>query len=180
MSCARALLVLLAHALSCAPSPPPVDGPRPDLTALFAAANPAPAPTAPAPSAAPSIAPLPAPACKADDDCGYDPVGRQCGADPRYNKQPPLVDQGIVCYCDAATLGCALLRVDPAPCEGDSSCAVRLDPRPHPVRADAAHPYVKPRACRGPRPGGARRTERFTTCERTNICTMHTRECAQP
>ena len=176
---------LAALVLACAPSPAPQDGPRPDVSALFATAAPAgdpPAETAaPAATAAPTaiVAPAPEATCRADADCGYDPVGRRCGADPRFNKQPPLVDQGIVCYCDAAQ-SCALLRVDPAPCEGDTSCAVRLDPRPHPIRADAAHPYRKPQACRKVKPGGARRTLHHVTCERTNICTMHTRECGEP
>lgn len=122
--------------------------------------------------------PAPEAPCQRDDDCGYDPTARRCGADPRFNKQPPLVDQGVVCYCDAATSACALLRVDPAPCESDTSCAVRLDPRPHPVRASADLPYKKPAACRRPKPGDPRATLRHVTCERTNICTMFTRECA--
>jgi hypothetical protein len=167
-----------------------------ELTALFPspAADSAPSPAAPtlsphaaasagarSPSAIgtlPPSSPAPEPPCQRDDDCGYDPTARRCGADPRFNKQPPLVDQGVVCYCDAGTSACALLRVDPAPCEGDTSCAVRLDPRPHPVRASAELPYEKPRACRPPKPGQPRATLRHVTCERTNICTMFTRECA--
>lgn len=181
MSSERALSGLSALLLACTPPAVPHDGSRPDVAALFPTAAPGgPPEPAPAPTASVSAAPSPGPACRTDDDCGYDPVGRRCGADPRFNKQPPLVDQGIVCHCDASTRGCALLKVEPAPCEGDTSCAVRMDPRPHAVRADAAHPYEKPRACRAPRAGGPRRTEYWATCERTNICTMHTRECAQP
>jgi hypothetical protein len=111
--------------------------------------------------------PLPDRACAADDGCGYDPVGDRCVGDPRANRQPPLVDQGIVCYCDA--LRCRTLRVPPVPCESDASCAVREDPRPHPVAADADHPHRRGRACRD--------FVRSTTCERTNICTMRTHRC---
>lgn len=113
------------------------------------------------------VAAAPERACAADADCGYEPARDRCSADPRANKQPPIVDQGIVCYCDAAR--CATLRVPPVPCESDASCAVRLDPRPHPVAADAAHPHQKGRACRD--------FTRSTTCERTNICTMVVHRC---
>ena len=172
-----ALVLLTLPACSPAVQPAPQPGPALDIAALF------PHPTSPDPAASTAAAPAPAPApaptpCQSDQDCGYDPTRRTCGADPRFNKQPPLVDQGIVCYCDSVTNACGALRVDPAPCEGDTSCAVRLDPRPHPVRASAAPPHQKPRACRAPRPGEPRRTLRHVTCERTNICTMHTRECA--
>jgi hypothetical protein len=180
MSCGRALSALTTLALACGPSPSPEDASRPDVSVLFATAAPAAVPSDRAPASTPTAAPAPTAACRTDDDCGYDPPGNRCGADPRYNKQPPLVDQGIVCYCDASTQGCALLRVDPAPCEGDTSCAVRIDPRPHPIRADAAHPYERPQPCRAPRAGAASRTVHWVTCERTNICTMHTRKCAQP
>jgi hypothetical protein len=111
----------------------------------------------------------PAPACAADADCGYDPDGGRCVADPRANRQPPLTDQGLVCYCDAAR--CATLRVPPVPCESDASCAVRADPRPHPVAASAAYPHERGRPCRD-----------FliaTTCERTNICTMTHLRCPE-
>lgn len=192
------LVLLVLPACSPAAQPAPQPGPALDLAALFPRpASPDPAgsiapttdptvtPLSPAqPSSPPHLstsapAPGPAPApCQADQDCGYDPTHRTCGADPRFNKQPPLVDQGIICYCDSVTRACGTLRVDPAPCEGDTSCAVRLEPRPHPVRASAAHAYEKPRACRTPRVGEPRRTLRHVTCERTNICTMHIRECA--
>src|SRR5262245_7695766 len=38
--------------------------------------------------------------CTQDADCGYDPSRGTCGNDPRYNRQPPLIDQGILCYCE--------------------------------------------------------------------------------
>lgn len=172
-----------ALVLGCSPAPAPGPAPPPDLAALFMTAAPPPT-AAPAASTAATELAAPAPepdaACATDGDCGYDPTRGRCGADPRYNKQPPLVDQGLVCYCDSTSRTCALLRVEPAPCEGDTSCAVRMDPRPHPVHTDAAHPYRKPPRCIPPRRGAPRRAERFVTCERTNICTMHTRECASP
>jgi hypothetical protein len=108
--------------------------------------------------------------CHNDDDCAYDPIADRCGTDPRYNRQPPIVDQGIICYCDSATRACTLHRVPPAPCEGDQSCAVRLDPRPHPVRATPDLPHERGNPCRD-----------FlfsTTCERTNICTLHRHKCS--
>ncbi len=107
--------------------------------------------------------------CLDDGDCGYDPAGDRCGSDPRYNRQPPIVDQGIVCYCEESR--CAMLRVAPVPCEGDRDCAVRPDPRPHPVRASAARPHEAGRACRD--------FTLSTTCERTNICTMHRHRCGR-
>jgi len=118
----------------------------------------------------PPVATAAEPGCAADADCGFDPTGGRCTADPRANRQPPLVDQGIVCYCEAAR--CATLRVPPVPCESDTSCAVRADPRPHPVAADAAHPHERGRACRD--------FVFSTTCERTNICTMHRPACPRP
>ncbi|MFS8069866.1 MAG: hypothetical protein ACMG6S_26170 [Byssovorax sp.] len=108
-------------------------------------------------------------ACSADTDCGYEPSSDVCDSDPRSNRQPPLRDQGVLCYCDDSARRCAMLRVPPVPCEGDFSCAVSLAPRPHPVAADAAHPHQKGRACRD--------FKISTTCERTNICTMNVHEC---
>jgi hypothetical protein len=108
-------------------------------------------------------------ACSADEDCGYDPVSDACDSDPRSNRQPPLRDQGVLCYCEDAARTCAILRVPPVPCEGDASCAVSLAPRPHPVAADAAHPHEKGRVCRD--------FTIATTCERTNICTMNVHDC---
>lgn len=172
------LTLALATLSACAPAAPAPLGPSPSTEALFP----------PAPATADSHSPLattttapvaPRPPCRSDDDCGYDPANVECGTDPRFNKQPAVIDQGLICYCDAATSACALLRVEPAPCEGESSCAVRLDPRPHPVRVNAEHPYRKPRACRAPKIAGQGERDLFTRCERTNICTMHTRECAR-
>lgn len=108
-------------------------------------------------------------ACRADRDCGYDPVSDACDSDPRSNRQPPLRDQGVLCYCDAAALRCATLRVPPVPCEGDASCAVNPSPRPHPVAADATYVHEKGRVCKD--------FTISTTCERTNICTMTVHEC---
>jgi len=108
-------------------------------------------------------------ACRADPDCGYAPDLDRCTAEPGANRQPPLVDQGLICFCDDAAHRCAALRVPPVPCESDASCAVRLDPRPHPVAASRAHPHERGRPC-----------EDFvfsTTCERTNICTMRRHSC---
>lgn len=146
------------------------------LGALLVACSQAPGPIPPLP-ASPPIASLPAPAppppppplaCGRDADCGYDPRADRCIADPRANRQPPLVDQGIVCFCDDHRL-CATLRVPPVPCEYDASCAVRLDPRPHPVAADGAHPHERGKRCRD--------FTLATTCERTNICTMRRLSC---
>jgi hypothetical protein len=119
-----------------------------------------------APSAAHEDAPT---ACRTDAECGYDPTSSRCGSDPRYNRQPPLVDQGIVCYCDEPAQTCAMLRVPPVPCEGNHACAVRNDPRPHPVRASKAYPHERGRPCFD--------FKIKTTCERTNICTMHRLKC---
>lgn len=118
--------------------------------------------------------------CRTDADCGYDPTTGRCGADPRLNKQPPLEDQGLICYCDDAARTCALLRVEPVPCEGEAACAIALDPRPHPVRATRERPYEKPKLCLPPKPGTPHETRYDTTCERTNICTMHVRDCKAP
>jgi hypothetical protein len=123
---------------------------------------------APPPAPTPTIdAPTPPPpACASDADCGYDPASDRCVADPAANRQPPLVDQGVICFCEGT---CAILRVPPVPCESDASCAVRADPRPHPVAASAAHPHERGRACHD--------FTLSTTCERTNICTMHRHRC---
>lgn len=107
--------------------------------------------------------------CRSDADCGYDPASNRCGSDPRLNKQPPTVDQGIICYCESARAACEILRVLPVPCEGDHSCAVNLDPRPHPVRATRNRPHERARPCRD--------LPFTTTCERTNICTLHRVKC---
>ncbi len=108
-------------------------------------------------------------ACSADRDCGYDPASDACDSDPRSNRQPPLRDQGVLCYCDDGARRCATLRVPPVPCEGDASCAVNPSPRPHPVASDTDHPHERGRVCRD--------FAIATTCERTNICTMTVHEC---
>jgi hypothetical protein len=156
-------MMLGATTLACGRAPAPASLPPPaaiDLAPLALAPLPEPAPTAAAEVAAP---------CATDADCGYDPAVDRCASDPRANRQPPLCDQGIVCYCDEAARRCATLRVPPVPCESDASCAVRLDPRPHPIAADAAHPHEHGRACRD--------FTLSTTCERTNISTMHRHTC---
>ena len=107
--------------------------------------------------------------CRSDADCGYDPASNRCGSDPRLNKQPPIVDQGILCYCESARAACELLRVLPVACEGDFSCAVGLDPRPHPTRATRERPHERARPCRD--------LPFTTTCERTNICTLRRVKC---
>ncbi len=154
-----ALLVAIAGACE---HPPIADAPS---------LPPGPAPLASEPVVPPSPpATEPERACALDADCGYDPVAKRCLADPRANRQPPIVDQGILCFCDDAR--CGTLVVPPVPCESDASCAVRTDPRPHPVAADATHPHERGRPCRD-----------FifsTTCERTNICTMHRLSCKKP
>jgi hypothetical protein len=122
--------------------------------------------------AAPRDAPAASPAeppCTADGDCGYQPDKDRCAADPRANRQPPIADQGIVCYCDDASRRCSMLRVLPVPCESDASCAVSLVPRPHPVAADAAHPHEQGRPCKD--------HVFATTCEHTNLCTMRRLPC---
>jgi len=110
------------------------------------------------------------PTCTTDADCGYDPSRGACGNDPRYNRQPLLIDQGILCYCEEHR--CATLKVSPVPCESNASCAVRADPRPHPVAASAAFPHERGKPCKDYRIS--------TTCERTNICTMHRHPCPGP
>jgi hypothetical protein len=131
--------------------------------------------------AAPPAAPTGVePGCAADPECGYDPTLARCLADPRANPQPPIVDQGVVCYCEAGHDGgdphtpgpagrCAALRVLPVPCESDASCAVSADPRPHPIPSDRAHPHERGRPCHD--------FVLSTTCERTNLCTMHRLSC---
>ncbi|MFO0743386.1 MAG: hypothetical protein U0270_46390, partial [Labilithrix sp.] len=114
------------------------EGPRPDVASLFpakvdigdldsglAAPSSVEIPAAPGGSASPKEHSV----CRTDADCGYDPTTGRCGADPRLNKQPPLEDQGLICYCDDSARTCALLRVEPVPCEGEPACAIRHDPR---------------------------------------------------
>lgn len=111
-------------------------------------------------------------ACQSDAACGYDPESRACDSDPRSNRQPPIVDQGILCYCDEQAQRCRTFRVLPVPCESDGSCAVDPLPRPHPVAASAAFPHERGRPCRD--------FTIATTCERTNLCTMRSLVCSPP
>lgn len=146
--------IALSFLLSaCAPALPPsvLEMPPPPRLAPVSVAP------APAQPAAPEVS------CVTDADCGYAPALDRCLADPAANRQPPLVDQGLVCFCEAAR--CATLRVLPVPCEADESCAVQRAPRPHPVRASASTPHER------------RRCDLTTTCERTNICTMSRTPC---
>jgi hypothetical protein len=156
-------VLLFAFPAACAAPPPPGSlgpWPPPLSTAI----------TAPEAARATATPAEPDAACAADADCGYDPLRDRCRADPRANRQPPIVDQGVVCYCEEAR--CAALRVPPVPCESDASCAVRADPRPHPVAAGAAHPHERGKACRD--------FVLSTTCERTNLCTLHRLRCPRP
>ena len=187
---ARLAVIVAVSCAGCAPAAPPPEGPTVEMTALFGGVETAsPGQTGTLQGARETSTSEADPRanrqseqarCAADEDCGYDPVTERCGADPRLNKQPPLEDQGIVCYCEAVSRQCETLRVWPAPCEGESACAIALDPRPHPVRATRERPYVKPALCLPPKPGKPRATRYDTTCERTNICTMHVRDCAAP
>ncbi len=52
-------------------------------------------------------------------------------------------------------------------------------PAPTPSARAPSSPYQKPAPCRRPKPAEPRETLRHATCERTNICTMFTRECAR-
>ena len=70
---------------------------------------------------------------------------------------------------ESARAACEMLAVLPVACEGDRSCAVKLDPRPHPVRATRDRPHERARPCRD--------LPFSTTCERTNICTLHRVKC---
>lgn len=105
--------------------------------------------------------------CRDDAECGYDVTHEVCDTEGRFNRQPPMVDQGIVCFCEEGR--CGVLRVRPVPCESDASCAVNPLPRPHPVAASAEHPHERGKVCRD--------YVISTTCERTNICTMHRHAC---
>jgi hypothetical protein len=151
-------VLILALPAACAPPP---QQPGAEARAL--------PPLAPAPTLAPvaSRPPRADPPCESDADCGYDPASDRCVADPRANRQPAIVDQGIACFC--ASSACAAMRVPPVPCESDASCAVDPEPRPHPVAADRAHPHERGRRCHD--------FVFSTTCERTNICTMHRLAC---
>jgi hypothetical protein len=130
------------------------------------------APSATPPAQRPPPAQPPPLACAVDGDCGLSPEHGRCIADPRANRQPPIVDQGVICFCDEAARACETLVVQPVPCESDASCAVRFDPRPHPVAASSAHPHERGKPCRD--------FTLSTTCERTNICTMHRLTCPPP
>jgi hypothetical protein len=158
----RGLALPLGALLSTCAAPLPEPPPLPSHPIEI----PAPVATATASAAPPRDPPL---ACSSDADCGFEPDLDRCTADPRANRQPPLVDQGLVCYCDDASRRCATLRVPPVPCESDASCAVDLAPRPHPIAASREHPHERGRPCRD--------FAFSTTCERTNICTMTRHRC---
>ncbi|HVY47074.1 MAG TPA: hypothetical protein VHB21_14400 [Minicystis sp.] len=134
------------------PTPPPAASPRAK---------------APAPPRRPELPPERL-TCASDEGCRFDPVTEQCGNDPHYNRQPDMVDQGVICHCDGGR--CGTLRVWPVPCESDDSCAVALAPRPHPVAASARAPRLPRTAC-------AFGATYSVTCERTNICTLHRHAC---
>jgi hypothetical protein len=155
----RSLVFALLAAVACgepaAASRPGAAPPPGDLAAPAASAN-----------ARPTLRPEQL-TCARDEGCAFDPPSGQCGNDPRYNHQPPLVDQGILCYCESGR--CGTLRIWPIPCESDESCAVSLAPRPHPVAASASAPHERGKPCRD--------FKHTTTCERTNICTMHELRC---
>jgi hypothetical protein len=142
-----------------------VSSPRP-VEPIVAVASPAPRPGAATARRVLTEAEL---TCRVDEDCGFDPATGACGNDARFNAQPPIVDQGVLCSCEAAR--CGTLRVWPTPCESDASCAVALAPRPHPVAASVAEPHAR-RCVAG--------VGYAATCERTNICTMHRGACTGP
>ena len=60
-------------------------------------------------------------------------------------------------------------RVLPVPCESDASCAVSVDPRPHPIASGSGAPSRAGRPCRD--------FVLSTSCERTNLCTLHRLPC---
>jgi hypothetical protein len=159
----RALAALLGASFASACRPAWTPDPPPSILVSL----PLEVPSASAASRAPVELP---PSCGADADCGFDPAADRCVADARANRQPAIVDQGIACYCERAR--CETLRVPPVPCETDASCAVDEGPRPHPVAANRQRPHEQGKPCRD---------FRFsTTCERTNICTMHRLACRTP
>jgi hypothetical protein len=160
-----ALALVFASNAACAPAPPAPAPPAPPPIATSSVPAPPPAASS---VGEPPVAPR-EPPCSRDADCGFDPVAVRCGNDPRLVRLPPLVDQGPSCFCDEARRACALLRALPVPCEGDGDCAVDPSPRPHPVRATAARPHERGKRCRD--------YAIATTCERTNLCTMHPLEC---
>lgn len=161
-------VVVAAALVACAPAAPTATAPlepasaTPHLDALERATD------AGAPSAAPDAV---ASACTTDEDCRLDPTTSRCGADPRFVAQPPIVDQGHLCFCDTARSTCEHRRVLPVPCEADTSCAVQVSPRPHPVAASLETPYRASLEQDG--------ALYSVTCERTNICTMHRKAKAQ-
>src|ERR1700722_5228970 len=95
-------MLLAAVPVACAAPATPAGSALTLVEAPASLVSPEPSPGAPSsvPSsagAAPLSPPAPEPPCAADADCGYDPRGDRCRADPRANRQPPLVDQGLVC-----------------------------------------------------------------------------------
>jgi hypothetical protein len=155
-----ASFVALSSLLACSPTPSPAPEPSFATSAPVATVDVAKILA----SASADAAPLP---CDKDEACGYDAAHDRCGTDPHFNKQPELVDQGIVCYCEHAR--CEMFRALPIPCEGDDGCATRDDPRLHPVPSSPKFPHEKGKRCKD--------FTVSTTCERTNICTMHRLSC---
>jgi hypothetical protein len=109
--------------------------------------------------------------CASDEACGFDPGRARCVVDARANRQPEIVDQGILCYCDAGR--CATLQVPPVPCESDAACAVAREPRAHPVAADAVHAHGPKNPCRE----ANREIALSAVCEQTNLCTLRRHTC---
>jgi hypothetical protein len=159
---ALASSVWLGLALACGPQREPAYL-TPSTHALSVVDAPAPAPT----PALDAPKPHESKPCAADKECFFDASRRVCDSDARYFAEPQLTDQGVICLCEERA--CSTLVIHPIPCESDDSCAVDPSPRPHPVPASPAHPHEKGRRCVD---------YRFsTTCERTNICTMHRLVC---
>jgi hypothetical protein len=158
----RALsLALLAWASSCSAAPTS-ERAHPAVTA-------SPAPLEPVSRVSPEAG-RPASPCSSDDECRLDVGAGACAVDAALAATTPLVDQGTTCLCEGGA--CRSLTAQPVACEGDHSCAVRLTPRPHPVRRGLSSSDVPEVPCSA----GATQALRVT-CERTNLCTLHRAPC---